>query len=251
MESNWPVLKHPPVDVAMFQLIFDMGDSTLADLISQDLEIRKILPIRRENVSSEMKVPSGKITIGVAQFTATSKTRVAGYMYSSKDQKSKVEILEGRLTYVEEHPYENWNLFLENVKMYLGFFSEMLCNHKITRTSIRFINHFVLDDFDDPTKYFKTTISTTESGAVPYPVSQFAFNMLVPVSENIYSVVKQEYNIISDKNNYIFDIDVLDKSNLLFDIDTILDVLMTLREVKNKIFFGNVTNKLIDLCNLE
>ena len=135
--------------------------------------------------------------------------------------------------------------------MYLGYFSKALNAHTIKRTSIRFINRFALDEFNNPIDYFKTTISTSEDGAVPYPVSQYAFNMMVPVNQNVYSIVKQEFNKISDKNNYIFDIDVLDQSNLVFDINTISEVLVNLRQVKNKIFFGNITDKLIELCNLD
>lgn len=251
MEDNWPILKHPPVDVALFQLKFDMSDSSLADLISNDVEIRKFLPIRRESVAAEMKFPNTRITIGVAQVYGTSKTKVAAYLYTSKDQKSKLEITEGTLTYIEEHPYHSWEAFLTNVKTFLGCFSISMNNHTITRTSIRFINHFILDDFSNPVEYFRTTISATDQTAVPYPVSQFAFNMVTPVDESVYSVVKQEYNVISDKNNYIFDIDVLCQSNLIFDIDTICDILTDLRKVKNRIFFGNVTDKLIELCNLD
>ena len=49
--------------------------------------------------------------------------------------------------------------------------------------------------------------------------------------------------------NYIFDIDVLNQSNLIFDIDSVLAVLSDLRKIKNDIFFGNITDKLIKLCN--
>lgn len=48
---------------------------------------------------------------------------------------------------------------------------------------------------------------------------------------------------------YTFDIDVLDKQRLIFDLDTISDNLEKLREVKNEIFFKNITQKTIDLCN--
>lgn len=251
MKQKWPILKHPSVDVALFQLKFDMGESTLIDLISNDCEIRKILPIRHESVSSEVNFPNTKITIGVSQITGTSKTKVAGYLYTSTDQKSRVEIKEGVLTYIEEHTYEGWDSFLNNVEVFLRLFSRALNGHTITRTSIRFINRFVLEEFDNPLEYFKTTISVSEENAVPYSLSQFAFNMMLPVDENTYSIVKQEFNKISGKNNYIFDIDVLNQSNLIFDVDSISGVLATLREIKNKIFFGNITNKLIEICNLD
>ena len=251
MEQKWPKLKHPPVDVALFQMKFNMGESSLADLNLNDGEIRQILPIKHEGVSSEVNFQNTKLTIGVSHITGTSKTKVAGYLYTSTDQKSKVEIKEGVLTYVEEHAYEGWDVFFEKVNTFLRVFSKVLNGLTITRTSIRFINRFVLEEFNNPLEYFKTTISASETNAVPYPLSQFAFNMMLPVSENAYSIVKQEFNRIADKNNYIFDIDVLDQSNLIFDIDSISEVLVSLREIKNNIFFGNITDKLIELCNLD
>lgn len=251
MEKKWPILKHPPIDVALFQLKFNIGESTLSDLILCDSGIRKILPIRYESFSSEVNFQNTKFNIGISPITGTSKTKVAGYLYTSTDQKSKVEIKEGILTYIEEHNYESWETFLTNVKTFLSLFDKAFRGHTVTRTSIRFINRFVLEDFNNPIDYFKTTVSVSESNAIPYPVSQFAFNMMLPVNENIYSIVKQEFNEISDKNNYIFDIDVLDQSNLIFDIDSISEVLTNLRKIKNEIFFGNITDKLIEICNLD
>ena len=220
-------------------------------LILCDSGIRKILPIRYESFSSEVNFQNTKFNIGISPITGTSKTKVAGYLYTSTDQKSKVEIKEGILTYIEEHNYESWETFLTNVKTFLSLFDKAFRGHTVTRTSIRFINRFVLEDFNNPIDYFKTTVSVSESNAIPYPVSQFAFNMMLPVNENIYSIVKQEFNEISDKNNYIFDIDVLDQSNLIFDIDSISEVLTNLRKIKNEIFFGNITDKLIEICNLD
>ena len=48
---------------------------------------------------------------------------------------------------------------------------------------------------------------------------------------------------------YIFDIDVLDRNNIVFDIGTIDETLERLRDIKNNIFFGNLTNKILELCN--
>ena len=107
----------------------------------------------------------------------------------------------------------------------------------------------MLDDFSNPLDYFKTTISASDSTAVPYPVAKYAFNMMIPVDDNTYSIVKQDFDKVSDRVNYIFDIDVLNRNNLIFDIDIIVATLTSLREIKNNIFFGNVTQKLIETCN--
>ena len=52
-----------------------------------------------------------------------------------------------------------------------------------------------------------------------------------------------------NQTDYIFDIDVLELTNLLFDKNLISDKLEKLREIKNKLFFNNLTQKTIDLCN--
>ena len=51
--------------------------------------------------------------------------------------------------------------------------------------------------------------------------------------------MKQEFNKISDKNNYTFNIDFIYK------------VMANLPRIKNRIFFGNVTDKLIGIYHLD
>ena len=67
---------------------------------------------------------------------------------------------------------------------------------------------------------------------------------------DIYSNVNQ--NVENDRANsfiYTFDIDVLDKQHLIFDQETLAENMETLRDVKNEIFFGNITQRTLDLCN--
>ena len=95
MEKKWPVLKHPPVDVALFQLKFDMGESALADLISNDSEIRKKLPIRHESVSAEVNFPNTKITIRCAPDPVGKATEAAlelGKFFFSKSSLAAVSV---------------------------------------------------------------------------------------------------------------------------------------------------------------
>jgi uncharacterized protein (TIGR04255 family) len=249
MQNEWPTLSKPPVDVALFQMKFDIGNLSLADFTRFEAGIIHAFPIKRETLASEINIPNTKIPIGISQITGTSKTRVTGYLYMTSDQKSKIEIGEGVFTYIEERPYKNWDVFTSDVCKILNNFKEALEKTIVTRVSIRFINRFVFDANVNPLEFFKTTISTVEPNAVPYPVNKYAFNLMIPVNENTYSIVKQEFDGVADKMNYIFDIDVLSQQNLIFDIDLIKAALNDLRIVKNRLFFGNVTEKLIKLCN--
>ncbi|MBR5018099.1 MAG: hypothetical protein IKX53_00500, partial [Bacteroidales bacterium] len=83
---------------------------------------------------------------------------------------------------------------------------------------------------------------------LPFPVTKYGFQVTLNVSDNAYSIVNQSLDKLNEKYIYIFDIDVLDKRNLLFETSEIGNVMEGLRMIKNQIFFGNVTEKTLDLC---
>ena len=80
---------------------------------------------------------------------------------------------------------------------------------------------------------------------------QYGFRLVTDIPDtDIYSLVNQSIEVIpANKCMYTFDIDVLDKQHLFFDINTICENIEILREVKNRIFFNNLTQKTLDLCN--
>lgn len=249
MQNKWPTLTKAPIDVALFQLKFDMGDSEISDFRRYDSGFRTEFPINKADYSSEINIPGSRIPLGVSQVTGTSKTRITGYTYISQDQKSKIAIGEGSFTFIDEHQYKDWNAFVENINKHLSVVQPILNGHVMTRISVRFINRFVFDEFTNPLDYFRTAVSASDPEAVPYPVGKYSFNMNIPIDDSTYSIVKQDFDRVADKVNYIFDIDVLTRCNLMFDQGIIVDSLTKLREIKDNIFFGNITEKLIESCN--
>ena len=244
----WPKLSKPPVEVALFQLKFEMGNTALSDFLKCDSQLSKYFPKRNDTIEASINLPSSSIPLGVSKISGTSNAKMVNYVYYSEDQKCKLTIGEGSLTYTDERHYIGWDEFERVVCQYLMVFAPILEKHIITRISIRFINQFVLDEFEDPTVYFKTIISSAENG-VPYPLIKYGFRLMLDIKEGVYSIVNQNLDKTPEKYLYIFDIDVLNKSNLIFDISSIQSVLQELREVKNDIFFSNVTDKIIELCN--
>lgn len=249
MQNNWPILNHPPVIAALFQLKFDMGKLTLSDFTLPDRELRKSLPKRNDNFDTNIDVQFTTLQIGTSKISGTSNTKIQSYTYFSDDQKCKLTISEGVITYFDERPYVGWNSFSQSVSDYLKLFSTILSNSIVNRISIRFINQFVFDSFENPIEYFNTLISATQDNALKFPVAKYGFRLLLNISPDTYSIVNQNLEQDSKKYIYLFDIDVLKRSNLIFDIHTIESVLSELREAKNNIFFNNVTKKTIDLCN--
>ena len=249
MNETWPSLAKPPVVTAIFQLKFDSGSVKVDDYLKFDSVLKRDFPKRSENIESSLSLsPATKITLGKAQVSGVTNTRRTGYLYFTTDQKEKLSLAETDITFTSEKPYEGWAAFKGTVFKILHSLSPVLDGVTIRRTSIRFINQFRFDDFSDPTAYFNSQIASAEGGML-FPLIKYGFRLTYDIEEGVYSIVNQNAEHLPDKYVYIFDIDVLNRNNLLFELNTIDDTLESLRSIKNRIFFGNVTDKTLETCN--
>jgi len=190
------------------------------------------------------------IPLGKAPIKGFSEAKVTSYLYYSEDQKEKLEVSSEGITYINEKPYEGWDTFKEKVLKYISVYADILNNITIKRTSIRFINRFELAEFDDPSVYFNTAISSINGDeSLPYSLQKYGFKMIFDIKEGINAVVNQNVDKHTDCYIYIFDIDVLDWNNLIYNAESFVKILENLRYIKNKIFFSNITGKIIELCN--
>lgn len=236
---------------AIFQIQFNMGDTTLEDFIKFDNILRRDFPNRNNQIEANINIPGTTgIPLGKSPITGGyTEARMKRYVYFTKDQKTKLTISNGEITYIAEGLYEGWEAFKTAGEKYLELFEPILNRLVITRTSIRFINQFIFTDFDDPSIYFNTLVSSnSEDKQLPYPLIKYGFKLTLDVREGVYSIINQNADKLSDKFIYIFDIDVLNRNNLIFDINSIDDVLEDLREIKNNIFFSSITDRTIELC---
>jgi uncharacterized protein (TIGR04255 family) len=249
--KTWENLNKPPVVVALFQLKYKSTSVKLNDFLKFDIQLKNNFPIRRDNIQVGIDLGGSSIPLGVSKITGTSDAKIGSYIYLSVDQKIKLEISENTITYIDESNYLGWNNFKSSTLKTLLILSEILNKIEITRTSIRFINRFTFDNFDNPQDYFKTLISSSQDNELPFPLRQYGFRLQMDIpSSDTYSIVNQNVeNIRSNTYIYTLDIDVLDRQHLLFDKETISVIMEKLREIKNEIFFNNLTQKTIDLCN--
>jgi uncharacterized protein (TIGR04255 family) len=249
--NKWPTLNKPPVVVALFQIRFRSSEIKLNDFLKYDHSFRNILPNRNNNINVGINLEGSSIPLGISKISATSDATIDSYIYFSNDQKVKLEISNEAVTFIDERPYKDWEFFKNSVLDALLIMSDLLKKVEIYRTSIRFINRFILDNFDTPQDYFNTLISTNNDKELPYPILQYGFRLIMDIpNSDVHSIVNQQVeNIRTNLFAYTFDIDVLDKQNLFFDKETISIILENLRSIKNNIFFSNVTQKTIDLCN--
>jgi len=249
--KTWQTLINPPVVVALFQLKYNPAGIKLNDFLKYDVQLKHSFPIRKDNIQIGIDLGGTSIPLGVSKITGTSDAKIGSYVYCSVDQKIKLEISESTITYIDERPYQGWVNFKESTIKSLSALTDILNNIEVIRTSIRFINRFSFDNFDNPQDYFKTLISSSEDNQLPFPLGQYGFRLLMDVPDSdIYSIVNQNAeNVRTNSFIYTFDIDVLDRQHLIFDKETLAENMETLRGIKNEIFFGNITQKTLDLCN--
>lgn len=253
MGNEWEQLNNPPVVIALFQIVYDKVNTKLNDFIVYDEKIKRLFPKRAENIGISLTV-SGTPMIGKSKVVGEREMRIADYIYSTEDQKKKLLIQDEKITFQDESKYKGWDSFKSQILEILQTIEQPLKNKIIRRISIRFINRFSIDDFTDPTEYFRTVISTTaedSTNALSFPLTQYGFRLNVEVPDStIYAIINQNLECKDvDGRKYFFDIDVLDRKDIIFDIQIIMSILDELRTVKNDIFFNNLTEKTLKLCN--
>jgi uncharacterized protein (TIGR04255 family) len=250
MRVNYSNLKNPPVILAIFQIKYQKEGLVLNDFLKYDTIIKREYPNRMDNYHSNINLPKTFMP-GISTVTGKADTKINSYAYLSKDQKQKLIIEEGTITYTDENKYTGWDNFKQRSLESLQLFDEIFNQSTIKRISIRFVNRFVLKDLNDPLDYFTTTVSSANAEGFTYPVVEYAFKLKTIIPDtNIYSYINQTTIPVNEnQTDYIFDIDVLELTNLLFDKSLISDKLEKLREIKNNLFFDNLTQKTIALCN--
>lgn len=247
--KEWPKLENPPVVAAMFQINFDSSNLTLEDFSKYDNSIKELgFPKRTDSIEASLNVDQSRIPLGKSKISATSDAKLIHYSYSSEDNKKRLTFSDSNITYIDESEYEGWTKFTDNVINILSKIDSILEHRTIKRTSIRFLNQFNFDQFDDPTEYFKMVISSTEE-SLPYPLAKYAFKTTFKVSDVSHAVVNHFLDRVDERYIYILDLDILNSRSYEYDSSIVRELLEQLREIKNTIFFDNVTDKLIELCN--
>ncbi|MGM9847452.1 MAG: TIGR04255 family protein [Muribaculaceae bacterium] len=250
MDKKFPLLANPPIVVAICQIKFPLGSIPLDGFKQYEEKIQRRFPIRVDNINAKIDVPK-EIKLGENPFNATSIARINAYDYRNKEQNIRLHISEDSIIITDEQKYSSWDNFKEKIQFILNTYSELLEGKNIERVSIRFINRFIFDTFEDPSKYFNIIISTSDGHDFDYDVMKygFRFTMSIPDSDIISLVNHNLETSPSQKYVYTLDIDVLDHAQLVFYKDTIEAQLDRLNSILTGIFFNNVTEKTLELCN--
>ena len=86
----------------------------MIDFLKYESQLKHNFPLRKDNIHVGIDLGVSSIPLGVSKFSGTSDAKIESYVYSSDDQKVKLEIFENTITYIDESPYKGWNNFKES-----------------------------------------------------------------------------------------------------------------------------------------
>lgn len=247
------LLNNPPIVAAFCQIKYDRDATVLSRLDSVPNEVERYYPIRTNHISAQIEGLDEVIKKGIGEtsFRATSKAQLNRIEYRSKDQQKKIVISEEFIFFSDETRYSCWDEFKSGIKEIIECLDSVFKGLNINRVSLRYVNRFVFDEFEDPTEFFTTTISSSEDYKDDGDLFKYGFRLMAKYpSSNIVSIVNHSLDIDPfNKYNYILDIDVLDHSRLVYDMDTIMSNLDAVNAKLTSIFFNSITEKTCSRCN--
>jgi uncharacterized protein (TIGR04255 family) len=157
----------------------------------------------------------------------------------------------GELLVSRLKPYDRWEELLSETQYLWSTYVEVCKPELVTRLATRFINQLPLPLKDLDLDHYLSAPALIPH-KLPQVFEQFLTRVVVPDSETgIHIAISQasgEVNSQSETLPILLDIDVY-KAELEFEVasDKIWDMLGKMRDIKNRAFFGSVTEKAIKL----
>lgn len=173
---------------------------------------------------------------------------IEGFLFRNKAGTQVVQSRQLGFAFSRLAPYENWERMEAEAMRLWNIYCGELRPESLARVAVRFINRLHLPpppiDFDD---YLAAGPRLPEG---ELSLSAFTTSVVMPdAATKTTSIVRQVFESPTEKDvPVILDIDVIREVQLKADDSPgIQAVLRELRTVKNKLFFGSLTEKAVEL----
>jgi uncharacterized protein (TIGR04255 family) len=187
------------------------------------------------------------IQTGVAQQRIGSN----GSLYRSEDGLQVVQAKSEGFSFSRLRPYQSWDATIADARrlwqMYRGVFSP----ERVIRVSTRFINRLEFPSKDFDFDHYLTIGPRLPEGA-PQTVQAFANTVTIPgISDRTLGIVRCQFDpawATEAHVGIVLDLDIIKECDLLAaDDDALWDSVDGLRQVKNVLFFGSLTEKAVEV----
>lgn len=174
---------------------------------------------------------------------------VDGFLFTSADGKQVVQFRLDGFTFSRLKPYQDWQpMFAEAVRLW-DIYRRECRPASVTRLATRYINQIQIPHPRPRMEDFFAEPPKVPTG-LPQDAEEFFTRLVISYpADNVKAIVTMTRGTSSDptKTSVLLDIDAFTKVDLPHDDERIPHVLGRLRQIKNDIFLGSVTEKTKEL----
>lgn len=241
LQEKFPHLNKAPIVEAVLDIrgvpSVAWNETTLQNELKQRLPDYPKHETMRE---TKFQLPAGKTAPVVEDFGCV------GFKLHSADNLHIVQFNKGSFVFSRLKPYQDWERFSQEALRLWAIYCDLLKPNAIGRIGLRFINRIAVNqpkvELSDYYKYSPSSIKELN-----WPLSGYLHHDMLQVPETLYSVnlIKTVQNVPGEVG-LLLDIDVFMQSRFAYNELRIIECIEEMRWVKNKIFFGSLTDKAIE-----
>jgi uncharacterized protein (TIGR04255 family) len=240
LKEEFPHLDKAPIVEAVLDI--RVVPSVKWDEASLQAELKQRFPdfpkheIMRE---TRFQLPPGKPAPVVEDFGCV------GFKLRSSDNLHIVQFNKGSFVFSRLKPYEDWEQFSREALRAWAIYCELLKPSEVRRVGLRFINRIAIKQSKiELSDYYKYPPEPLKE--LNWPLSGYLHHDVMQVPETSYfvNVIKTVQNIPGEIG-LLLDIDVFMENHFVYNELRIIECMEEMCWVKNKIFFGSLTEKLI------
>jgi uncharacterized protein (TIGR04255 family) len=245
MADKWPWLRNAPIVEGLLDIQFvPLPQERLPDLQALKTELPDY-----PNVTSKI-VFAGQIALsGVGPANLSQQSGIIGYQYTTADSKRVFQARLNGVTLSFLAPYPKFTDLQAEAQRLWGIFAAKIGPTPITRVALRYINKLELAlPFADFSEYIRTVPEVAPT--LPQQLSAYQMRLVLPDSEsNAQSIITESFEGLSqdqkDATVYL-DIDVFHNASATepLSVEQLWATVLELRDFKNRIFFGTITDRL-------
>jgi len=242
--SDWPILARAPIVEGLLDIQFE---PLAAERLPELEAFQALIPEYKEK---HPKVTfAGQILLGTQGIANVGQSSTIGYLFRDNDRNRVAQVRLNGFTLSFLQPYTHFAELESEAKRLWGLFQAYVHQPTITRLALRYINRLELPlPFDDFSEYILTYPEIAPK--IPQKLYQFEMRAMLPDgdSDRVATVTEVcEPSPLGAPNiNVVLDIDVSKSVTEPFEEAQIWQIVEALRDFKNRIFFGTVTEKLLE-----
>jgi len=248
--TSYPSLKNPPIVEAVLdvKVNFDKRINPM-EFASFNKEALDEYPVAREKrlLSGGVQTKSNDSAL---ELTRTND--LIGYIFKSQNTNNLVQARNDGFIFNSLKPYSGWESLHGAARPLWRKYRELYAPFRITRLALRYINVITLPSAKIDLKDYILT-SPELSPKISQSMVDFFLRVAIPnpkrKSDIALLTIGIKPPILPDKCQLLLDIDVYREVNLSPESDDVWNVFEELRNYKNEIFFGNITDRTREMFN--